>query len=120
MSSSKNDKEFRSGVQSVEIASLLLRVLGHSSHPLSLTKLSAQAGMSPSKAHRYLSSLVRAELVRRDPLTNYYDVGALALRLGLTALERIDEVQLASAILPRLSEDIGETIVLSVWGDHGP
>ena len=113
-------KESRLGVQSVEIASSLLQVLGHSTHALSLTNLAAQAGMSPSKAHRYLSSLVRAELVRRDPITNYYDVGPLALRLGLAALERIDEVQLASAILPRLSEDVGETIVLSVWGDHGP
>jgi DNA-binding IclR family transcriptional regulator len=107
-------------VQSVEVATRLLRVLAHSSRALPLTKLAAEAEMSPSKAHRYLSSLVRADLVRRDPVTHYYDLGALSLRMGLTALERIDEIQLATAILPRLSEEIGETVVLSVWGDHGP
>jgi DNA-binding IclR family transcriptional regulator len=113
-------KETHGGVQSVEIATRLLRVLAHSSRPLPLTKLAAEAGMTPSKAHRYLSSLMRSELVRRDPVNNYYDLGALSLRLGLTALERIDEIALASAILPGLSEEIGETIVLSVWGEHGP
>lgn len=122
MAMSKTDpvKDKQGGVQSVEIATRLLRVLAHSSRPLPLTKLAAEAAMTPSKAHRYLSSLLRAELVRRDPISNYYDLGALSLRLGLTALERIDEIQLATAILPGLSEEIGETIVLSVWGEHGP
>ena len=120
MSKPRPKKETHGGVQSVEIATRLLRVLAHSARPLPLTKLAAEAAMTPSKAHRYLSSLVRAELVRRDPVTNYYDLGALSLRMGLTALERIDEIQLATAILPGLSEEIGETIVLSVWGEHGP
>lgn len=120
MAKIRQGNDTQGGVQSVEVATRLLRVLAHSSRALPLTKLAAEAGMSPSKAHRYLSSLVRADLVRRDPVTNYYDLGALSLRLGLTALGRIDEIQLATAILPRLSEEIGETIILSVWGDHGP
>jgi DNA-binding IclR family transcriptional regulator len=120
MPKSRQEKEPSGGVQSVEIATRLLRVLAHSSRPLPLTKLAAEAAMTPSKAHRYLASLMRSDLVRRDPFTNYYDLGALSLRLGLTALERIDEIQLATAILPGLSEEVGETIVLSVWGDHGP
>jgi DNA-binding IclR family transcriptional regulator len=60
------------------------------------------------------------ELVKQDPETGLYDIGPLALQLGLMALGRVNAVKLASGILARLRDEIDETAMLSVWGNRGP
>lgn len=113
------DKE-RAGIQSVEVGFALLEGLTQSSGPLMLKDLAACAGMSAAKAHRYLVSFQRLGLVVQDSRTARYDLGPAALRLGLSALSRIDGVRLARERLPALMEEIGHTLALAVWGNHGP
>ena len=113
------DKE-RAGIQSVEVGFLLLEGLTRSRGPLMLKDLAASAGMSAAKAHRYLVSFQRLGLVVQDSRTARYDLGPAALRLGLSALSRIDGVRLARERLPALMEEIGHTLALAVWGNHGP
>ena len=43
-----------------------------------------------------------------------------ALKLGLASLERLDAVKLARERVARLMEQIGHTLALAVWGNHGP
>lgn len=114
----KTAKE-RAGIQSVEVAARLLAALSDASAPMTLKDLSAAAGMPMSKAHRYLVSLARANLVEQDPVSSRYDLGALALTMGLTALARLDAVKLAIEALPGLRDETGETAVLAIWGEHG-
>jgi DNA-binding IclR family transcriptional regulator len=110
----------RQGIQSVEVGSTLLEVLACARGPLSLRDLSARAKMSPSKAHRYLVSLLRAGLVAQDPVTNRYDVGFLSLKLGLAALNRIDVVKFGTDGARWLNEELDATVLLCVWGNFGP
>jgi DNA-binding IclR family transcriptional regulator len=110
----------RGGVQSVEIASSLLRAITRSPRAQPLKSIALHASITPSKAHRYLVSLARAELVKQDPDTGLYDVGPFALELGLIALGRVNAVKLASGILHRIRDEIDETVMLSVWGNRGP
>jgi DNA-binding IclR family transcriptional regulator len=110
----------RQGIQSIEVGSTLLEVLGQAQGPLSLRDLSREAKMSPSKAHRYLVSLLRAGLVLQDPITNRYDVGYLSLKLGLAALSRIDLVQFGTEAARWLNQELDTTVLLCVWGNFGP
>ena len=111
----------RAGIQSVEVGFGLLDVLGKATGPLMLRDLAAAAGMSAAKAHRYLVSFQRLELVAQDAISTRYDLGPAALKLGLASLSRIDAVKLARERVPKIVEQIGgHTLALAVWGNHGP
>jgi DNA-binding IclR family transcriptional regulator len=110
----------RAGIQSVEVGFGLLQALGEAAGPLMLRDLAAAAGMSAAKAHRYLVSFQRLQLVVQDAASTRYDLGPAALKLGLASLERLDAVKLARERVTALMERIGHTLALAVWGNHGP
>jgi DNA-binding IclR family transcriptional regulator len=110
----------RAGIQSVEVGFALLDALGQAAGPLMLRDLAAAAGMSAAKAHRYLVSFQRLQLVVQDPASTRYDLGPAALKLGLASLSRLDAVRLARERASQLVDRIGHTVALAVWGNHGP
>lgn len=110
----------RQGIQSVEVAGPLLHALAKSPGPLSLSALAKAAGMPAAKAHRYLVSLIRVGLVEQDAASCLYDLGGLALELGLVSLGRLDAVKLADETLAGLRDATGETVALATWGNFGP
>jgi DNA-binding IclR family transcriptional regulator len=114
----EGDKE-RAGIQSVEVGFALLDVLAQAAGPLMLRDLASAAGMSAAKAHRYLVSFQRLNLVVQDANTRY-ELGPATLRLGLATLSRLDAVKLARERLPTLMDQTGHTLALAVWGNHGP
>lgn len=109
----------RAGIQSVEVGARLLEALTTAPAAMNLKDLAAAADMPMSKAHRYLVSFARSRLIEQDPVSGRYDLGSLALTMGLTALGRIDVVRLATAALPDLRDSVDETAVLAIWGEHG-
>lgn len=113
------DKE-RAGIQSVEVGFALLEALAQARAALMLKDVAAAAGMSAAKAHRYLVSFQRLGLVSQDSRSARYALGPAALRLGLSALARVDAMRLARERLPALMQHIGHTLALAVWGNHGP
>lgn len=87
---------------------------------MKLRDLAAACGLPAAKAHRYLVSLVRAGLAAQAERAGGYDLGPLALRLGLASLARGDALQRAAAKLPGLRDEIRATCFLSRWSDRGP
>lgn len=110
----------RQGIQSVELAMTVLQALEQGLGPMSLTQIATAAGMTPSKAHRYLVSLGRVGLVTQSQRSGLYDLGPAMRRLGIESLRRMDEVGLASEHLPGLRDRTRHAVNLAVWGDHGP
>ena len=108
------------GVQSLEVGMGILRAMVRGQRAMMLKDIANAAGMPPSKAHRYLVSLIRVGLVEQDPVTSRYDLGPFALNLGLVALDRLDRVRLGLAAIAALRDEINETTALAVWSDHGP
>src|ERR1700745_3781411 len=100
------------GIQSVEIGLLVATKLAESPGALQLKELAARCGLSASKTHRYLVSLVRAGLVQQ--VDGRYDLGRTALALGLASLARIDVVRLASPALASVRNQTGETTFLAI------
>jgi DNA-binding IclR family transcriptional regulator len=95
-------------------------VLSRAEGPLMLRDLAAAAGMSAAKAHRYLVSFQRLQLVAQDDASTRYDLGPASLKLGLASLSRLDAVKLARQRAAALLEQVGHTVALAVWGNHGP
>lgn len=107
------------GIQSIEVGGRLLQALAQATQPQMLRDLAAVAEMPAAKAHRYLVSLTRMGLVEQQTETGLYDLGPFALEIGLSALGRLDPVTIASGTLLDLSREIGQTVALAVWANHG-
>ena len=115
-----SDGGARDGVQSIEVGASLLAVLAHAETGLSLTALASATGMPPSKAHRYLTSFVRARIIERDAASGLFDPGPLARALGLAALRRQDTVREAGGVMEALRDKLQENVILSVWDEGAP
>lgn len=107
-------------VQSIEVGGRLLLALADSPGPLSLKDLAARAGLAPSRAHPYLVSFGKLQLIEQDPVTGFYALGAAALRLGLSCLNQLDSMKAALPVAQALATDTGHAVALAVWGNFGP
>ncbi|BCQ26347.1 helix-turn-helix domain-containing protein [Caballeronia sp. NK8] len=85
-----------------------------------LRELARAAGMPNSLAHRYLASLTASGLAVQDEITGLYDLGPAAIRIGASALGRLDPLRLAGEAMPQLVADTGLPTLLNVLGDRGP
>jgi len=108
------------GVQSLEVGMSILRAMVAGKRSMMLKDIAQAADMPPSKAHRYLVSLIRSGLVEQDRLTSRYDLGPFALNLGLVALDRVDRIRLGLNAISELRDLTNETVALAVWSDRGP
>ncbi|MEP6965999.1 MAG: IclR family transcriptional regulator [Polaromonas sp.] len=115
-----DQKDARHGVQSFEVGAGVLRAVVRGQRLMTLKDIAAAAEMPPSKAHRYLVSLIRTGLIEQDPVTSRYKLGPFSLDIGLVALDRLDRVRLGLSAISDLRDRINETVGLAVWGDHGP
>ena len=107
------------GIQSVDFIGNILSALAASSNALPLKDLSSLTKVPAAKLHRYLTSLIRIGLASQQA-DGKYDLGPLAIRIGLSAIGRrriIDEAETAARTV---IEQHGVSGHLSVWSEHGP
>ncbi|WP_299410819.1 IclR family transcriptional regulator [uncultured Roseobacter sp.] len=107
------------GIQSLDAALRVLKVLADQSESTTLSDLARVCDMPLSKVHRYLSSFQHAGLVEQAGKSGKYDLGPEALILGLSAIGRHDFVNRPSADLADLRDETGLTVLLSVYGNEG-
>lgn len=109
----------RRGIQSIEIGTELLIALGRHVAPLALRDLSKASGVAAGKAHPYLVSFLKVGFVVQDR-AGRYELGPLALQLGLAKLQRLDPIKEASPLIEALAAETGQSIAVAVWGNFGP
>ncbi|MDM0044718.1 IclR family transcriptional regulator [Variovorax dokdonensis] len=107
------------GIQSIEVGGQLLRALVHHGRSLALKDLAREADMTAAKAHPYLVSFGRLGLIEQDPGNGHYQLGPLALQLGLISLQQANPVQVAGSLAAQLAQTIGQTVAIVVWGARG-
>lgn len=120
MADHESDGEKRRGIQSVEIGLRVLAAVARQREPSPLSVIAQASGISASQAHRYLSSLMASGMVKQDGRAGSYDLDVGAIRIGLSALSRLDPSALADETCRDLVRDTRRTCMLSVWGDAGP
>ncbi len=116
----KEDRARRGGVQSVETGMRVLQALTELGRPSPLGVVAQACSMPPPQAHRYLQSLIAADMARQDATTGHYGLGPAALRLGLAALAHSDVFTLVDQTISDLAEKMGQTIQISALGPAGP
>lgn len=109
----------RAGIQSVEIGMHVLDTLAKLGGARPLAAIVKGCGLSPSQTHRYLASLTEAGMVQQAA-NGTYDLGPAALRLGLSALARIDTFRIADEKLGDFCASSGSTVLLAALGPSGP
>lgn len=115
----KEDGE-RQRIQSVVVGSRILEALAYRNGAMSLTEIAKAAEMAPAKAHRYLVGFMTAGLIVQNEVNGHYDLGPLALDLGLAAIRRLDVVEVAYPMMVAMRDETNETMSLAVWGNLGP
>jgi DNA-binding IclR family transcriptional regulator len=108
------------GIQSVDIGMSVLKALAQAKGPMSLKEIGAACAMAPSKAHRYLHSLIAGGLVAQQKRSGKYDLGMFALHLGASAIRRIDVVNRLSDHLEDLVDQLRMPAYISIWSNDGP
>ena len=108
------------GIQSIEVGGRLLQALAGRGLPMALKDLAQAAAMTPAKAHPYLVSFAKLGLVEQDDVTGRYGLGPFAMQLGLIGLAQQDPVRLAFPVVEQLAQQLGHTVAVAVWGEHGP
>jgi DNA-binding IclR family transcriptional regulator len=108
------------GIQALDAALSVLRVLRSFDGPATLSDIAREAGMPPSKVHRYLASFIHAGLAVQKERSGRYDLGREAAELGVAAISRNNFVVRASDELEELAEATGQAALLAVWSHSGP
>jgi DNA-binding IclR family transcriptional regulator len=108
------------GIQALDAALSVLRVLRSFDGPAALSDIAREAGMPPSKVHRYLASFIHAGLAVQKERSGRYDLGREAAELGVAAISRNNFVLRASEELEELALATGQAALLAVWSHNGP
>jgi DNA-binding IclR family transcriptional regulator len=109
----------RAGIQSVEIGMRVLEALADLGAPSPLAAVVRKCGLSPPQTHRYLASLAESGMVRQNS-NGSYDLGPAALKLGMSALARIDIYKIADEEIGAYCAATGSTVLVAVLGPGGP
>lgn len=117
---SMTDKRKPRGIQSIVIGFNILERLADAPTPMGLKSLSDATNMPASKLRFYLVSFLDLGLVSQDAATGRYNLGPAALKLGLSALEKVDVIRMIRDEMATLAETLGFTVFVAVWGTHGP
>lgn len=120
MKKRKSTRELTRGNSTILIGADLLSVVASFKGPAPLTSIATAANMSPSRAYRYLRGLCDSGLLEQNEPSGLYDLGPKILDLGLAAINRMDPVMQAAAVMPSLTNTVGLVSIISVWGTHGP
>lgn len=108
------------GIQSTSSSLDVLKVMLARDRPLHLREIVAELEREASSVYRYLVSFVEAGLVTQDEHSGRYDLGPMAVQLGLAALRRVDGLTAATDQLALLLRTIEADGHVTVWGSHGP
>lgn len=109
----------RQGIGSLEIGLHILNYISAAPKPPTLKELSGALDLSPSRAHKYLVSLLREGYINQVNHTQY-TLGNSSLTLGISALRRINPIQLSYEAVDRLNEETDKTVSVTVWNGNGP
>lgn len=106
------------GIQSLESAGAILRVMAEANGPMKLRDIAEAVHVAPAQLHPYLVSLRAMQMVEQTE-TGLYGLGPFALQLGLSRLRAQDAYHEAILRIASLAEETGLMVALSVWGLHG-
>ncbi|EUB99185.1 transcriptional regulator, IclR family [Rhizobium sp. CF080] len=112
-------REDASGAQSIHRAMQVMRILAAEGEDgLRLTEIALRLQLSYPTAHRILKALELEGVVERAHGSRRYTIGTEMMWFGLRASTRFPIKAASAQTLDRLSDEIGDTILLTVRSGH--
>lgn len=109
------------GIQTVESAGQILKLICSSPKPLSLSEIADIMQLAPGSAYKYLHSLLRTGLLKRNENTLEYEAGPLSLRMGLAKMNHDTLLTHARSALTELADLYQLNVFASMWSKfNGP
>lgn len=109
------EKEQLQGMQSLERAMLILRVVADMGPPgAKLADVAEATGLSRSTAHRFLGALAQLGLLDQDDSSGAYYLGMDLCHYGAIAANRFSLRDIAHPSMERLTERTGDTVYMSI------
>lgn len=109
----------RQGISSLELGLEVLELIADRDKPVSLTELSELADISPSRLHKYMVSLCKMGYIAQLENARYV-ISNSSLRLGMSALRRLNPVQVAFEYADKLHQELDKTVTVSIWNGNAP
>jgi DNA-binding IclR family transcriptional regulator len=98
----------------------ILKAMGREGRPAPLRDIAVASGLSVSRVHRYLTSLVKTGFAEQDAASGHYWLGQALVGLGLQALGQLESTEVSVEALVNFSKTSGLDGHVAVWGAYGP
>lgn len=109
------------GIQTVESAGQILQLICSSPKSLSLSEIAEIMQLAPGSAYKYLVSLLRTGLLKRNENTLEYEAGPLCLRMGLSKIHHDTLLEQVRRSLTVLADKYQLNVFASMWSKYnGP
>lgn len=109
------------GIQTVELSGEILKLICASKKSLSLSEIADYLNLAPGSAYKYLVSLQRTGLLKRNESTLEFEAGPLSLRLGLSKINHDQIIMQSRHALTQIAEKYEVNVFASLWSDiNGP
>ena len=105
-------------IKSIQKATRILAAFSSEEPELGVVDLSKKLGLYKSTVFRFLKTLQKEDLVRRNPETGKYRLGMKLFFLGSIAVNQLDIARSAKPYLKQLLELFSETVNLVIY-DNG-
>lgn len=105
------------GIQSVRRAAAILKAFDPDRPTLGITQLATVVGLPKSTAYRLAATLQAEGLLRQDPETGRYALGAALHRIASALAATEPLIQHGRAVLEALGRTVGHTVSLAVLDD---
>jgi len=106
-------------INAVERALIILKMIAFSETGVGVREISRGLGISPSVAQKSIQALVAQGFARQNPETLMYELGSVAIQVGLAGLLRLELRQVARPYLQQLMTVTGESCFLGVRQSDG-
>jgi DNA-binding IclR family transcriptional regulator len=106
-------------INAVERALIILKQIAFSETGVGVREIARGMGISPSVAQKSIQALVAQGFARQNPETQMYELGSMAIQVGLAGLLRLELRQVARPYLQQLTEATGESSFLGVQQGDG-
>lgn len=106
-------------INAVERALVILKQIAFSETGVGVREVARGLGISPSLAQKSLQALVAQGFARQNPDTQLYELGWMAIQVGLIGLRRLELRQVARPYLQQLMTETGESTFLGVRQGNG-
>jgi IclR family KDG regulon transcriptional repressor len=106
-------------INAVERALIILKQIAFSETGVGVREVARSMGISPSMAQKAIQALVAQGFARQNPETQMYELGSMAIQVGLAGLLRLELRQVARPYLQQLTDATGESSFLGVLQGDG-